>query len=60
MELKKEYFFQYKPSLWFRIKNLFAKTFITKDVSKDGDYSCQCKYKIIGNTAYIKSIKRSK
>ena len=39
------------PSLWFKVKSLFAKTTIIQDISKEG--TCTLKYKIVADQIYV-------
>lgn len=48
----------YKPSLWTRIRMLFAKTHVGIDHGvKDGDYTCKTYMKKIGDKTIITDIK---
>lgn len=39
------------PSLWFKVKSLFAKTTIIQDISKEG--TSTLKYKIVADQIYV-------
>ena len=56
---KREWILPYKPTLWMRLKLcLFGKTYISRDLPVEGDFSFKTtiKWKILGGKIYILEI----